>query len=91
MPERVRVRSAQHAAWGRPHRRAISGTGAPASCAGDGAIGWHMRVESNRHVLHFDALAVAPSAPNRGVGNMLVAGPLKEARHRGARKLGLRD
>jgi ribosomal protein S18 acetylase RimI-like enzyme len=74
--------------WRRPEDVLVAVSGS--EVLGYARIGRHMRVESNRHVLHFEALAVAPSARNRGVGNLLVAGLIDEAQRRGARKLGLR-
>lgn len=50
----------------------------------------HMRVVSNEHVLHFDALAVSPSARGRGIASLLIEAAIEEARRRGVRKLGLR-
>jgi ribosomal protein S18 acetylase RimI-like enzyme len=53
-------------------------------------MGRHMAIAANEHVLHFEALAVSPSARGAGVGALLVAALIAEARTRGARKLGLR-
>lgn len=53
-------------------------------------IGRHMRIPANEHVLHFEALAVSPSARGRGVGSLLIRALIELARARGARKLGLR-
>jgi ribosomal protein S18 acetylase RimI-like enzyme len=53
-------------------------------------IGRHMPIPSNDHVLHFEALAVAPAARGLGVGARLVEAMIAEARARGARKFGLR-
>lgn len=53
-------------------------------------LGRHMRVASNEHVLHFDALAVSPAARGRGVASLLIDAAIAEARRRGVRKLGLR-
>jgi ribosomal protein S18 acetylase RimI-like enzyme len=74
--------------WRRPEDVLVATAGR--DVLGYARIGRHMRVESNRHVLHFEALAVAPSARNRGVGELLVTGLIDEARRRGVRKLGLR-
>jgi ribosomal protein S18 acetylase RimI-like enzyme len=74
--------------WRRPEDVLVAVSGG--RILGYARIGRHMRVESNRHVLHFDALAVSPSARNQGVGDLLVAGLIDEARRRGARKFGLR-
>ena len=53
-------------------------------------IGRHMPIASNEHVLHFEALAVAPAARGLGVGSRLIEAMIDEARARGARKFGLR-
>lgn len=45
---------------------------------------------SHRHVLELNGLAVAPPWQGAGVGRRLVLAALQEARHRGARKVGLR-
>ena len=50
----------------------------------------HIAVDSNAHVLHLNAIVVAPSARGRRVGSLLLDEAIAEARHRGARKLGLR-
>lgn len=53
-------------------------------------IARHMRVVSNEHVLHFDALAVSPAARGHGIASLLIEAAVQEARRRGVRKLGLR-
>ena len=53
-------------------------------------LGRHLPVPANAHVLHFEALAVSPDAPGRGVGSLLISALVKKARSRGVRKLGLR-
>ncbi len=53
-------------------------------------IGRHMRIPSNDHVLHLEALVVAESARGLGVGGALVDATIAEARRRGVAKLGLR-
>jgi ribosomal protein S18 acetylase RimI-like enzyme len=53
-------------------------------------LGRHMPIPANDHVLHLEALAVSPHARRSGIGSLLVAATIKEARRRGARKLGLR-
>lgn len=53
-------------------------------------IGRHMAIAANAHVLHFEALAVSPTARGSGVGGLLVEALITEARSRGARKFGLR-
>ena len=49
-----------------------------------------MPIASNDHVLHFEALAVAPAARGLGVGSRLIEAMIAEARARGTRKFGLR-
>ena len=50
----------------------------------------HIPIDKNAHVLHLNALVVAPSARGRGISHRLVEAAIGEARRRGARKLGLR-
>ena len=60
------------------------------SIAGYLRLGRHMRIPSNDHVLHIDALVVAPDARGSGLGSRLVEAAIEEARDRGIAKLGLR-
>jgi ribosomal protein S18 acetylase RimI-like enzyme len=53
-------------------------------------LGRHMSIADNDHVLHIDALVVAPTARSHGVGSLLLDAAVDEARRRGVRKLGLR-
>jgi GNAT superfamily N-acetyltransferase len=50
----------------------------------------HIPIEKNAHVLHLNALVVAPEARGRGISHLLIDAAIAEARRRGARKLGLR-
>lgn len=50
----------------------------------------HLRIDANAHVLHLDAVAVAPESTGQGAGRALIRAAIAEARRRGARKLGLR-
>jgi ribosomal protein S18 acetylase RimI-like enzyme len=50
----------------------------------------HMPIAANAHVLHLNSLAISPSARGLGLAHQLVEATIAEARHRGARKLGLR-
>ena len=47
-------------------------------------------LESNRHVLHVQGLAVDPTVQRQGIGRGLIEAAVAEATRRGARKLGLR-
>jgi ribosomal protein S18 acetylase RimI-like enzyme len=47
-------------------------------------------LDSHRHVLGINGLAVAPAAQGRGVGRALVEGAVAEAARRGASKVSLR-
>jgi len=60
------------------------------SIAGYVRLGRHMRIASNDHVLHIDALVVSPGARGQGTGSALLAAAIAEARRRGVAKLGLR-
>lgn len=53
-------------------------------------LGRHIRVASNDHVLHVDALVVSPDSRGHGVGGTLLTTAIAEARRRGVAKLGLR-
>jgi ribosomal protein S18 acetylase RimI-like enzyme len=53
-------------------------------------LGRHMRIPSNEHVLHIEALVVSPTARGNGLGSRLIAAAMEEARDRGVVKLGLR-
>ena len=53
-------------------------------------LGRNIPIPANAHVLHLNAVAVSPDARGRGIGTLLVAATIDEARRRGARKLGLR-
>ena len=48
------------------------------------------KLESNRHVLTVNGIAVDPSAQGRGIGAALIAAAARLARARGARRLTLR-
>ncbi|KQO59791.1 GNAT family N-acetyltransferase [Curtobacterium sp. Leaf261] len=50
----------------------------------------HVPIAKNDHVLHLNALAVAPSHRGQGLSHRLVHAAIEEARRRGVRKLGLR-
>ena len=53
-------------------------------------LGHPFPLESGRHVLEVQGLAVDPAFAGRGVGRLLVEAAITEARRRGARKLSLR-
>jgi ribosomal protein S18 acetylase RimI-like enzyme len=62
---------------------------------GRGAVGYTTLgrptpLESNRHVLHVQGLAVDPTVQRQGIGRGLIEAAVAEATRRGARKLGLR-
>ena len=50
----------------------------------------HIPVPANAHVLHLNAIAISEDARGAGLAHRLVDAAIAEARHRGARKLGLR-
>lgn len=50
----------------------------------------HLPVPANAHVLHLNAIAVAPAVRGSGLSHQLVDAAVAEARRRGVRKLGLR-
>jgi ribosomal protein S18 acetylase RimI-like enzyme len=54
------------------------------------ALGHPTPLESNRHVLHVQGLAVDPTVRRRGIARELLEAAVTEAARRGARKLGLR-
>lgn len=60
------------------------------SIAGYAHLARHIRIPKNDHVLHLNALVVAPGQRGRGLSHHLVDAAIEEARRRGARKLGLR-
>ncbi len=53
-------------------------------------IGRHLQLPINDHVLHVQALVVAPDARGTGLGSRLLTAAIEEARRRGVIKLGLR-
>ncbi len=59
----------------------------------DGAVVGYVRLRrptalpSHRHVLQVNGLAVDPAVQRRGLGRVLVAAAIEEARRRGARRL----
>lgn len=61
-----------------------------ASLAGYAHLARHIRIPKNDHVLHLNAIAVAPHQRGRGISHRLVDAAIDEARRRGVRKLGLR-
>jgi len=58
--------------------------------AGYAHLARHIPIPKNSHVLHLNALVVAPEQRGRGISHRLVDAAIDEARSRGARKLGLR-
>lgn len=60
------------------------------SLAGYAHLARHISIPKNEHVLHLNALVVAPEQRGRGISHRLVDAAIAEARRRGARKLGLR-
>lgn len=60
------------------------------SLAGYAHLARHIPIPKNDHVLHLNALVVAPGQRGRGISHRLVDATIEEARRRGARKLGLR-
>ena len=53
-------------------------------------LGAALPLESSRHVLEIQGLAVDPAHARRGIGRLLVMAAVKEATSRGARRLTLR-
>ena len=60
------------------------------SIAGYAHLARHIPIPKNKHVLHLNALVVAPHQRGRGISHQLVDAAIDEARQRGAQKLGLR-
>ncbi|GAA3291608.1 GNAT family N-acetyltransferase [Arthrobacter citreus] len=60
------------------------------SLAGYAHLARHIPIPKNEHVLHLNALVVAPEQRGRGISHRLVDAAIEEARRRGVRKLGLR-
>ena len=60
------------------------------SIAGYAHLARHIPIPKNDHVLHLNALVVAPGQRGRGISHQLLDAAVDEARRRGARKLGLR-
>lgn len=60
------------------------------SIAGYAHLARHIPIPKNDHVLHLNALVVAPGQRGRGISHQLLDAAINEARRRGARKLGLR-
>ena len=58
--------------------------------AGYAHLARHIRIPKNEHVLHLNALVVAPHQRGRGISHQLMDAAINEARRRGAQKLGLR-
>jgi ribosomal protein S18 acetylase RimI-like enzyme len=75
-------------AWRQPGDVIVAGL--DGAVAGYVRLGRHMGIASNDHVLHIDALVVSPDSRGQGVGALLVAAAIAEARRRGIAKLGLR-
>ncbi|WP_341395920.1 GNAT family N-acetyltransferase [Arthrobacter sp. G119Y2] len=60
------------------------------SIAGYAHLARHIPIPKNKHVLHLNALVVAPHQRGRGISHQLVDAAIDEVRQRGAQKLGLR-
>lgn len=50
----------------------------------------HLDIAKNSHVLHVNALVVAPASRGKGISHLLIDAAVAEAEARGVRKLGLR-
>ena len=73
----------------RPHQDVLVAADSGA-IVGYAHLARHIRIPKNDHVLHLNAIAVAPSHRGRGISHRLVDAAIAEARQRGVCKLGLR-